>query len=146
MEGPTPVSALDLINAATMVGRRGRSSWWPDCRRCSACDRGAAFVTVIGDHPGVFCRHRRWLRRHSRASSPIRLSQPGYMFGAMGVGPIRSAVPPLHHAFFKALLFSRGRPVIIRHMHTSRDTSATWGVLRTKISSHYWTMVVGTLN
>jgi NADH-quinone oxidoreductase subunit L len=58
-------------------------------------------------------------------------------------GVLGRGVPPLHHAFFKALLFLGSGSVI--HAMGGEQDMRRMGGLRTKIPWTFWTFVVGSL-
>jgi NADH-quinone oxidoreductase subunit L len=71
-------------------------------------------------------------------------SQLGYMFVALGVGPMAAAIFHLFtHAFFKALLFLGAGSVI--HAVSDEQDMRKMGGLRKNIPITYWMMMIGTL-
>ena len=72
------------------------------------------------------------------------VSQLGYMFLACGVGAFtRRHLPPVTHAFFKALLFLGAGSVI--HAHVGRAGHAPMGGLAARLPWTYGTMLMATL-
>jgi NADH-quinone oxidoreductase subunit L len=118
MEGPTPVSAL--IHAATMVTAGvyliARSSAIFDLTQA-----GRTVVTIIGAVTllyGCICAFGQDDLKKVLAYSTV--SQIGYMFLAVGLGPGVYAIGILHlvgHGFFKAALFLSAGSV----MHAMND-------------------------
>ena len=119
MEGPTPVSAL--IHAATMVtaGRLPDRPFGPAVRRLAPAAR--TVVTILGAITllyGCIARLRQDDLKKVLANSTI--SQIGYMFLAVGLGPGVYAIGIIHllgHGFFKAALFLSAGSV----MHAMND-------------------------
>ena len=142
MEGPTPVSAL--IHAATMVTAGvymvARStaiySRTPDVMLMVAVV--GIFTALLAASIGLFQRDIKRVLAYST------VSQLGYMFAALGVGAVVTAIFHVFtHAFFKALLFL-GSGSVIRAMHHEQDMTRMGG-LRKRIPVTFWTMAVGTL-
>src|SRR3954464_12781469 len=144
MEGPTPVSAL--IHAATMVtagvyliARSGAIfNVAPDARL--AVEVVGAVTLVMGAIIG--CAYDD-IKKVLAAST---MSQIGYMFLAVGLGPGVYAIGILHlltHGFFKANMFLGAGSV----MHGMNDevNMRRYGGLRTVMPVTFWTFAIGYL-
>jgi NADH-quinone oxidoreductase subunit L len=144
MEGPTPVSAL--IHAATMVTAGvyliARSSPIFD-----GSDAARTVVTIVGAITllyGCICGCAQDDLKKVLAYSTV--SQIGYMFLAVGLGPAAYAFGILHlltHGFFKATMFLGAGSV----MHAMNDTidMRRFGGLRKVMPITFGTFVVGYL-
>ncbi len=144
MEGPTPVSAL--IHAATMVtagvyliARSGPIfDLSPDAR---------TVVTIVGAITllyGCLCGTSYDDIKKVLAYSTV--SQIGYMFLAVGLGPAGYAIAILHlvaHGFFKAGLFLGAGSVM--HGMNDRVDMRTYGGLRKVMPVTYVTFLLGYL-
>src|SRR5256714_11009831 len=142
MEGPTPVSAL--IHAATMV----TAGVFMVARLSPLFELspGAlAFVTFIGATTALFAATVGLVQNDiKRIVAYSTCSQPGYMFGALGVGAYSVGMFHLFtHAFFKALLFL-GSGSVIMAMHHEQNIWKMGG-LKDKIPFTYAMMLIGTL-
>ena len=143
MEGPTPVSAL--IHAATMVTagvymiapqRRAVRARADDAARSS---RSSARLTAL--FAGTIGLVQNDIKRVLAYST---VSQLGYMFLAMGVGAFGGGhLPPLTHAFFKALLFLGSGSVI--HALRGEQDIRKMGGLKKDLPITYWTFLIGAL-
>src|SRR3954467_1790646 len=144
MEGPTPVSAL--IHAATMVtagvylvARSGAIyNVAPDARL--AVEIVGAVTLLMGAIIG--CAYDD-IKKVLAAST---MSQIGYMFLAVGLGPGVYAIGILHlltHGFFKANMFLGAGSV----MHGMNDevNMRRFGGLRTVMQWTFWTFAAGYL-
>src|ERR1700726_1674117 len=143
MEGPTPVSAL--IHAATMV----TAGVYLVARMHMLYDwapAAAATVAVIGGVTAIFAATIGTSQVDiKRILAYSTMSQIGYMFLAVGIGP--SAAGMFHfmtHAFFKALLFMAAGNVI-HAFHDDQDIRHM-GNLRAGLPITFWTFLVGTLS
>ena len=86
----TPVSAL--IHAATMVN--AVSTWSPGPTRSSPTPRGARRRRGDRHLHSILAVYRDDPDRHQAGARVIDLSQLGYMFAALGVGPWTAAIFP----------------------------------------------------
>ncbi len=141
MAGPTPVSAL--IHAATMV-TAGVFLVARTHVLFEASPTAAAIVVVIGACTAllaaVIAIGQDDIKRILAYST---VSQLGYMFIAVGLGPIGYAAGIFHlvtHAFFKAQLFLGAGSV----MHANDDDTdiKRFGGLRTVMPITFWTTLV----
>ncbi|HEX7354597.1 MAG TPA: NADH-quinone oxidoreductase subunit L [Mycobacteriales bacterium] len=144
MEGPTPVSAL--IHAATMVTAGvyliARSApifnLAPDAR---------LLVTIVGAVTlmyGAICGCAYDDIKKVLAYSTV--SQIGYMFLAVGLGPAGYAIAILHlvaHGFFKATMFL-GAGSVMHGMNDQVDMRR-FGGLRSVMPVTFWTFMMGYL-
>ena len=144
MEGPTPVSAL--IHAATMVTAGvyliARSS-----PIYNLTQNGRTAVTVIGAITLLIgCIIGCAKDDIKRVLAYSTVSQIGYMFLAVGLGPAGYAIGILHllcHGFFKAGLFL-GAGSVMHGMHDQVDMRR-FGGLRKVMPVTFWTMMAGYL-
>jgi len=144
MEGPTPVSAL--IHAATMVTAGvyliARSS-----PIYNLTQDGRTAVTVIGAVTLLIgCIIGCAKDDIKRVLAYSTVSQIGYMFLAVGLGPAGYAIGILHlisHGFFKAGLFL-GAGSVMHGMHDQVDMRR-FGGLRKAMPVTFWTMMAGYL-
>ena len=144
MEGPTPVSAL--IHAATMVTAGvyliARSS-----PIYNLTQTGRTAVTVIGAVTLLIgCIIGCAKDDIKRVLAYSTVSQIGYMFLAVGLGPAGYAIGILHllcHGFFKAGLFL-GAGSVMHGMHDQVDMRR-FGGLRKVMPVTFWTMMAGYL-
>ncbi|MGB9377011.1 MAG: NADH-quinone oxidoreductase subunit L [Mycobacteriales bacterium] len=144
MEGPTPVSAL--IHAATMV----TAGVYLIARSAPVFDLtqdGRTAVTVIGAVTlligSVVGCAKDDIKRVLAWST---VSQIGYMFLAVGLGPAGYAIGILHllcHGFFKAGLFL-GAGSVMHGMNDQVDMRR-FGGLRSVMPVTFWTMMAGYL-
>ena len=144
MEGPTPVSAL--IHAATMV----TAGVYLIARSAPLFDLtpgGRTVVTIIGALTltyGAICGCAYDDIKKVLAYSTV--SQIGYMFLAVGLGPAGYAIAILHlvaHGFFKAAMFLGAGSV----MHAMNDEvdMRRFGGLRTSMPITFWVFASGYL-
>ncbi len=119
MEGPTPVSAL--IHAATMV-TAGVYLIARSAPIFNASDAARTVVTIIGAITLLYgCIAGCGQDDLKRVLANSTVSQIGYMFLAVGLGPGVYAIGIIHllgHGFFKAALFLSAGSV----MHAMNDT------------------------
>ncbi len=144
MEGPTPVSAL--IHAATMV----TAGVYLIARSAPIFDLtqdGRTAVTVIGAITlTIGCIVGCAKDDIKRVLAWSTVSQIGYMFLAVGLGPAGYAVGILHllcHGFFKAGLFL-GAGSVMHGMNDEVDMRR-FGGLRKVMPVTFWTMMAGYL-
>ena len=139
MEGPTPVSAL--IHAATMV-TAGVYLVARSTPLFAAAGPVLAGVGAVGALTAIFAATIALVQFDiKRVMAYSTVSQPGYMFLALGVGaPIAAMFHLITHAFFKALLFL-GSGSVIHGVGDVQDMRRMGG-LRSKMPLTYWTMVV----
>ncbi|MEP6598916.1 MAG: NADH-quinone oxidoreductase subunit L [Actinomycetota bacterium] len=144
MEGPTPVSAL--IHAATMV----TAGVYLIARSAPIFDQSQAartVVVIIGAITllyGCICAFGQDDLKRVLAYSTV--SQIGYMFLAVGLGPGVYAIGILHllgHGFFKAALFLSAGSVM--HAMNDRIDMRRFGGLRTVMPITYGVFVCGYL-
>ncbi len=144
MEGPTPVSAL--IHAATMV----TAGVYLIARSAPLFDlTGGArtVVTIVGAVTltyGAICGCAYDDIKKVLAYSTV--SQIGYMFLAVGLGPAGYAIAILHlvaHGFFKATMFLGAGSVM--HAMDDEVDMRRFGGLRTRMPVTFWTFVSGYL-
>jgi NADH-quinone oxidoreductase subunit L len=144
MEGPTPVSAL--IHAATMV----TAGVYLIARSAPLFDlsgEARTVVTIIGAITliyGAICGCAYDDIKKVLAYSTV--SQIGYMFLAVGLGPAGYAIAILHlvaHGFFKATMFLGAGSV----MHAMNDEvdMRKFGGLRTHLPITFWAFASGYL-
>jgi len=144
MEGPTPVSAL--IHAATMV----TAGVYLIARSAPVFDLtqdGRTAVTAIGAITLLIgCIVGCAKDDIKRVLAWSTVSQIGYMFLAVGLGPAGYAIGILHllcHGFFKAGLFL-GAGSVMHGMNDQVDMRR-FGGLRTVMPLTFWTMMAGYL-
>src|SRR5438128_6479100 len=111
MEGPTPVSAL--IHAATMV----TAGVYMVARSHALFERSGVALEVVawvGTATAIFAATIALVQTDiKRVLAYSTVSQPGYMFAAVGLGAYAAGIFHLvTHAFFKALLFLGAGSVI----------------------------------
>jgi NADH-quinone oxidoreductase subunit L len=144
MEGPTPVSAL--IHAATMV----TAGVYLIARAhpiFDATEAGRTVVTIVGAVTLLFgCIVGCAYDDIKKVLAYSTVSQIGYMFLAVGLGPGVYAIGILHllaHGFFKAGLFLGAGSV----MHAMKDQvdMRRFGGLWRVMPVTFWTMVAGYL-
>ena len=144
MEGPTPVSAL--IHAATMV----TAGVYLIARSAPIFDASQAartVVTIIGAITllyGCVCAFGQDDLKKVLAYSTV--SQIGYMFLAVGLGPGVYAIGIIHllgHGFFKAALFLSAGSVM--HAMNDRIDMRRFGGLRTVMPITFGVFVCGYL-
>ena len=144
MEGPTPVSAL--IHAATMV----TAGVYLIARSAPIFDLSQAartVVTIIGAITllyGCICAFGQDDLKKVLAYSTV--SQIGYMFLAVGLGPGVYAIGIIHllgHGFFKAALFLSAGSVM--HAMNDRIDMRRFGGLRTVMPITFGVFVCGYL-
>ncbi|MDR1999581.1 MAG: NADH-quinone oxidoreductase subunit L [Frankiaceae bacterium] len=144
MEGPTPVSAL--IHAATMV-TAGVYLIARSAPLYNLAPNAQLVVTIIGAITllyGCICGCAQDDLKKALAYSTV--SQIGYMFLAVGLGPAAYAFGILHllsHGFFKAGLFLGAGSV----MHAMNDTidMRRFGALRKAMPITFITFLLGYL-
>jgi NADH-quinone oxidoreductase subunit L len=144
MEGPTPASAL--IHAATMV----TAGVYLIARAHPLFERSQLaldLVTVVGIVTvligGVIACVQDDIKKVLAYST---ISQIGYMFLAVGLGPGAYAIGIFHlltHGFFKALMFM-GAGSVMHGLHDETDMRRM-GDLRKSMRTTYWTFVAGWL-
>jgi NADH-quinone oxidoreductase subunit L len=144
MEGPTPASAL--IHAATMV----TAGVYLIARTHPLFERSQAaldLVTVVGIVTvligGVIACAQDDIKKVLAYST---ISQIGYMFLGVGLGPGAYAIGVFHlltHGFFKALMFM-GAGSVMHGLHDETDMRRMGG-LRKAMPRTYWTFVAGWL-
>jgi NADH-quinone oxidoreductase subunit L len=144
MEGPTPVSAL--IHAATMVTAGvyliARSA--PIFDQSQAARTGVVIVGVITLLYGCICGCAQDDLKRVLAWSTV--SQIGYMFLAVGLGPGVYAIGIMHllgHGFFKAALFLSAGSVM--HAMNDRINMRRLGGLAAVMPITYLVFVAGYL-
>jgi len=144
MAGPTPVSAL--IHAATMV----TAGVYLIARSAPIFDLtqdGRTAVTAIGAVTLIIgCIVGCAKDDIKRVLAWSTVSQIGYMFLAVGLGPAGYAIGILHllcHGFFKAGLFL-GAGSVMHGMNDQVDIRR-FGGLRTVMPVTFWTMMAGYL-
>ncbi len=142
MEGPTPVSAL--IHAATMV-----TAGVYMVARCAAIFSESAVamsvVAGVGAATALFAATIALAQYDmKRILAYSTISQLGYMFLALGVGAMPSAIFHLFtHAFFKALLFLGAGSVM--HAMMGEIDVRKFGGLRRVMPVTYATFLIGSL-
>jgi NADH-quinone oxidoreductase subunit L len=144
MEGPTPVSAL--IHAATMV-TAGVYLIARSAPIFNLTSTGRLLVTIVGAvtlSMGAIIGCAYDDIKKVLASSTM--SQIGYMFLAVGLGPAAYAIGILHlltHGFFKANMFLGAGSV----MHAMNDNvdMRRYGGLRRVMPVTFWTFAAGYL-
>jgi len=144
MEGPTPVSAL--IHAATMV-TAGVYLIARSAPIFNLTSDGRLLVTIVGAvtlaiGAIIGCAYD----DIKKVLASSTMSQIGYMFLAVGLGPAAYAIGILHlltHGFFKATMFLGAGSV----MHGMNDTvdMRRYGGLRTVMPITFWTFAMGYL-
>jgi NADH-quinone oxidoreductase subunit L len=144
MEGPTPVSAL--IHAATMV----TAGVYLIARAHPIFDvteAGRTVVTIIGAVTLLFgCIVGCAYDDIKKVLAYSTVSQIGYMFLAVGLGPGVYAIAILHllaHGFFKAGLFL-GAGSVMHGMNDQVDMRRFGGLWKV-MPITFWTMVAGYL-
>jgi NADH-quinone oxidoreductase subunit L len=144
MEGPTPVSAL--IHAATMV----TAGVYLIARSAPLFDLTAGartVVTIIGAITlsyGAICGCAKDDIKKVLAYSTV--SQIGYMFLAVGLGPAGYAIAIIHlvaHGFFKATMFLGAGSVM--HAMDDEVDMRRYGGLWKEMPITFWTFVSGYL-
>ena len=144
MEGPTPVSAL--IHAATMV-TAGVYLIARSAPLFNLTGGARTVVTIIGAVTlgyGAICGCAYDDIKKVLAYSTV--SQIGYMFLAVGLGPAGYAIAILHlvaHGFFKATMFL-GAGSVMHGMNDEVDMRK-FGGLRTSMPVTFWTFMSGYL-
>ena len=142
MEGPTPVSAL--IHAATMV----TAGVFMVARLSPLFDlapNAQAFVTFIGATTCVFAGTIALVQNDiKRIVAYSTCSELGYMFVAMGVGPIRSACSICSRTLSSRRCCSSAAGSVITAMHHEQDIRNMGGLFR-RLPFTYVAMVVGSL-
>jgi NADH-quinone oxidoreductase subunit L len=144
MEGPTPASAL--IHAATMV----TAGVYLIARTHPLFERSQValdLVTVVGIVTvligGVIACAQDDIKKVLAYST---ISQIGYMFLGVGLGPGAYAIGIFHlltHGFFKALMFM-GAGSVMHGLHDETDMRRMGG-LRKAMPTTYWTFLFGWL-
>ncbi|HEU0133039.1 MAG TPA: NADH-quinone oxidoreductase subunit L [Mycobacteriales bacterium] len=144
MEGPTPASAL--IHAATMV----TAGVYLIARTHPLFEQSKlalALVTTVGVITvligGVIACVQDDIKKVLAYST---ISQIGYMFIGVGLGPGAYAVGIFHlltHGFFKALMFM-GAGSVMHGLHDETDMRRM-GNLRKSMPTTYWTFLFGWL-
>jgi NADH-quinone oxidoreductase subunit L len=144
MEGPTPVSAL--IHAATMV-TAGVYLIARSAPIFNLTSDGRLLVTIVGAitlaiGAIIGCAYD----DIKKVLASSTMSQIGYMFLAVGLGPAAYAIGILHlltHGFFKATMFLGAGSV----MHGMNDTvdMRRYGGLRMVMPITFWTFAMGYL-
>jgi NADH-quinone oxidoreductase subunit L len=144
MEGPTPASAL--IHAATMV----TAGVYLIARTHPLFERSQLaldLVTTVGIVTvligGVIACVQDDIKKVLAYST---ISQIGYMFLGVGLGPGAYAIGIFHlltHGFFKALMFL-GAGSVMHGLHDETDMRRM-GDLRKAMPTTYWTFVAGWL-
>jgi NADH-quinone oxidoreductase subunit L len=144
MEGPTPASAL--IHAATMV----TAGVYLIARTHPLFEQSQLaldLVTVVGIVTvligGVIACVQDDIKKVLAYST---ISQIGYMFLAVGLGPGAYAIGIFHlltHGFFKALMFM-GAGSVMHGLHDETDMRRMGG-LRKSMPTTYWTFLAGWL-
>src|SRR6202043_2258216 len=142
MEGPTPVSAL--IHAATMV----TAGVYVVARShvlFTHAPTAMLVVAIVGCATALFAATIGLVQTDiKRVLAYSTVSQLGYMFLALGVGPFSAGIFHLMtHAFFKALLFLAAGSVI--HAIGGEQDMTRMGGLSKKIRWTYLTMLTATL-
>ncbi len=144
MEGPTPVSAL--IHAATMV-TAGVYLIARSAPIFNLTQDGRTAVTAIGAITLIIgCIIGCAKDDIKRVLAWSTVSQIGYMFLAVGLGPAGYAIGILHlicHGFFKAGLFL-GAGSVMHGMNDQVDMRR-FGGLRKVMPVTFWTMMAGYL-
>src|SRR5688572_29155164 len=142
MEGPTPVSAL--IHAATMV-TAGVYMIGRNAVLFSHTPETLAIVAVIGAATALMAGTIGLVQNDiKRVLAYSTVSQPGYMFLAMGVGAYGAGIFHLYtHAFFKACLFL-GSGAVIHALHGEQDIR-NMGGLKRHLPITYWTFLIASL-
>jgi NADH-quinone oxidoreductase subunit L len=144
MEGPTPASAL--IHAATMV----TAGVYLIARTHPLFEQSQValnMVTVVGIATvligGVIACAQDDIKKVLAYST---ISQIGYMFLGVGLGPGAYAIGIFHlltHGFFKALMFL-GAGSVMHGLHDETDMRRMGG-LKKAMPATYWTFVAGWL-
>jgi NADH-quinone oxidoreductase subunit L len=144
MEGPTPASAL--IHAATMV----TAGVYLIARTHPLFEQSQLaldLVTVVGIVTvligGVIACVQDDIKKVLAYST---ISQIGYMFLAVGLGPGAYAIGIFHlltHGFFKALMFM-GAGSVMHGLHDETDMRRMGG-LKKAMPTTYWTFLAGWL-
>jgi NADH-quinone oxidoreductase subunit L len=144
MEGPTPVSAL--IHAATMV----TAGVYLIARSAPIFDASQAtrtVVTIVGALTLLYgCIAGSAQDDLKRVLANSTLSQIGYMFLAVGLGPGVYAIGIIHllgHGFYKAALFLSAGSVM--HAMNDRINMRRFGGLRTVMPITYGVFLCGYL-
>jgi NADH-quinone oxidoreductase subunit L len=144
MEGPTPVSAL--IHAATMV----TAGVYLIARSAGIFDASSAtrtVVTIIGAITLLYgCIAGSGQDDLKRVLANSTVSQIGYMFLAVGLGPGVYAIGIIHllgHGFFKAALFLSSGSVM--HAMNDRIDMRHFGALRKVMPITYGVFLAGFL-
>src|SRR3954469_24592037 len=142
MEGPTPVSAL--IHAATMV-TAGVYMIGRNAVLFSHAPQTLTIVAIIGAATALMAGTIGLVQNDiKRVLAYSTVSQLGYMFLAMGVGPYAAGVfHPYTHAFFKALLFLGSGAVI--HALGGEQDLRNMGGLKKDLPITYWTFLIGAI-
>ena len=144
MEGPTPVSAL--IHAATMV----TAGVYLIARSAPLFDlapEARLVVTIVGAVTlmyGAICGCAYDDLKKVLAYSTV--SQIGYMFLAVGLGPAGYAIAIIHlvaHGFFKATMFLGAGSVM--HAMDDQVDMRRFGGLRSVMPITFWTFLMGYL-
>ncbi len=144
MEGPTPASAL--IHAATMVTAGvyliGRAHpLFEHSQLALNLVMWVGVITVLIG--GVIACVQDDIKKVLAYST---ISQIGYMFLAVGLGPGAYAIGIFHlltHGFFKALMFM-GAGSVMHGLHDETDMRRMGG-LRKSMPTTYWTFLAGWL-
>ena len=144
MEGPTPASAL--IHAATMVTAgvyliaRAHPLFEQSQGALNLVTLVGILTVLIG---GVIACVQDDIKKVLAYST---ISQIGYMFLGVGLGPGAYAIGIFHlltHGFFKALMFL-GAGSVMHGLHDETDMRRMGG-LRKAMPTTYWTFLVGWL-
>jgi NADH-quinone oxidoreductase subunit L len=144
MEGPTPASAL--IHAATMVTAgvylisRAHPLFEQSQLALDLVTTVGIITVLIG---GVIACVQDDIKKVLAYST---ISQIGYMFLGVGLGPGAYAIGIFHlltHGFFKALMFM-GAGSVMHGLHDETDMRRMGG-LRTAMPTTYWTFFAGWL-
>jgi NADH-quinone oxidoreductase subunit L len=144
MEGPTPASAL--IHAATMVTAgvyliaRAHPLFQQSQAALNLVTAVGIITVLIG---GVIACVQDDIKKVLAYST---ISQIGYMFLGVGLGPGAYAIGIFHlltHGFFKALMFM-GAGSVMHGLHDETDMRRMGG-LRKSMPTTYWTFLFGWL-